>query len=653
MYGLTDEAQEMLMRIFSAHSALPFPAEQAGKLRPPAMCRAELALVLLELRQEGWLELRQKLWGEAWYRIPELRIPQILHERFPVALSGEDNAVITGVEGGPNIAGELFRALVFMSGAGLMLTAKGEIHKAAAGRFAAALKGNGQAWSGLLPVASEAAGNLSAGAAVLLDLLFTLGLAVKEGGAITLVPETLAGWLKLTEAEMNDILYRVLLARYGAREPELLHFRYWISGSRFAPGRWAKLPEVLAELEQAGLTAGQPVQMLQQHCESWLTAMAGCGWMELGGGAGGERCFRWTEGKPRLAGNASHGEAGSPAATVNGEPAGHAAAERGRNAAARASFIVQPDLEVLVPPEVPYSVRWTLAACAELEHSEELWSFRLSRERLEQAAEHGLDPEQAIAWLAGHADGGLPEQAGQALRLWSKGIGRTVLSEAILLTCRSLEDAAVIAAHPRLRLMRLGPLHFAVAAADVAALRKELAAAGLAPPRAFAGQEAAAGALQQLFIGGSGAQPPVRYALPPLRAAHGPGAPAFTELPLVPATPAEQAAEEGGVPLMWLKEWRHYHASTAREMMEHALEYGLKVQIAVSGEACVFIPERSHGAPWRVLGILLRPGSMPEETVLAAGEWQEMKLLPPGGRRNSSSAATGGYGMIRKSTGTP
>lgn len=67
------------------------------------------------------------------------------------------------------------------------------------------------------------------------------------------------------------------------------------------------------------------------------------------------------------------------------------------------SFIVQPDFEVLVPPEVPYTIRWTLGGCAELLHSDDLWSFRLTRERLEHAAEQGLPPETAIyGWLPMH-----------------------------------------------------------------------------------------------------------------------------------------------------------------------------------------------------------------------------------------------------------
>lgn len=84
-------------------------------------------------------------------------------------------------------------------------------------------------------------------------------------------------------------------------------------------------------------------------------------------------------------------------------------------ASAAPGFIIQPDFEVLVPPEVPYTVRWTLAGCAELLHHEDLWSFRLTRERLEAAADQGRAPGEVISWLNAHAAGGLPEQVELAL----------------------------------------------------------------------------------------------------------------------------------------------------------------------------------------------------------------------------------------------
>ncbi|KUP22323.1 helicase-associated domain-containing protein [Paenibacillus sp. DMB5] len=105
----------------------------------------------------------------------------------------------------------------------------------------------------------------------------------------------------------------------------------------------------------------------------------------------------------------------------------------------------------MVLPDVSYRLRWGLAGCAQLLNIDDwIWSFRLSREGLEEAAERGLPPEEVAGWLAAHARGGLPDQVRQSLAQWSRSIGRTAWSQVILLVCQDEADAADIAAHPRL-----------------------------------------------------------------------------------------------------------------------------------------------------------------------------------------------------------
>lgn len=70
-----------------------------------------------------------------------------------------------------------------------------------------------------------------------------------------------------------------------------------------------------------------------------------------------------------------------------------------------------------------------------------------------------------------------------SLEQWAKSIGRTSLSQVIILTCQTEADGAAIAAHPRLQenLERIGPLHFIVDPQCMEQIRKELYSAGLAP----------------------------------------------------------------------------------------------------------------------------------------------------------------------------
>ncbi|QQZ60185.1 hypothetical protein JI735_27245 [Paenibacillus sonchi] len=70
MNGITAEALLVLQKIVKACAARPFAEAQAEQLCPAALCRAELQLALLELREAGMLELRQKLWGRGCIRFP-------------------------------------------------------------------------------------------------------------------------------------------------------------------------------------------------------------------------------------------------------------------------------------------------------------------------------------------------------------------------------------------------------------------------------------------------------------------------------------------------------------------------------------------------------------------------------------------------------
>ncbi|MNI51610.1 hypothetical protein D3C73_1063440 [compost metagenome] len=213
----------------------------------------------------------------------------------------------------------------------------------------------------------------------------------------------------------------------------------------------------------------------------------------------------------------------------------------------------------------------------------------------------------------------------------------------LLLACRNEQDAAVVSGHPRLggSLTRVGPLHFIVQREHMDTVRKELAAAGLAPPRLTGGAEADAAPPQPIRNSGTACETVV-YQLPAPEAGTGllGGGVIYKPLPLTDAeTEGLVLPGEEAIPQMWLQEWREYHATTAQKIMEQALGWGIKVRISVAGQICDFIPEQIRGNPWRVAGALMPADSgQCELAELATGDWNEIRLLIPAKRRNSSSA---------------
>ncbi|OMD66920.1 hypothetical protein BSK62_07765 [Paenibacillus odorifer] len=636
MNQLSTEALEVLKRLCAAYAAQPFEEGKEERLRPVALCRAEQKLAMNELRREGLLTARHKILGEKLYQIPVDQLPAIEQEFFPYQpqfIAG--HLVSLTMEAGAGLAIDLFRALLFTAWEGLPLTAKGIIHKKHLNRLAAQLSFGEEHLQGL-SVGSLLEEQKTLSVIATVDILLCLGLIRRQSAGYTLDLELLDRWLQLPEATMSDILYGIVINRSGSVGPADQHFRYIISNADFIPGKWIMLPALLDWMMASNLTGNVARNELEKSSLNWLRCLTGFGWCELGETAEGMLCFRWTAAKPMLS-----AERGSFAAVGSGDT--------------QEQFIVQPDFEVLVPPEVPYSVRWTLAGCAELQQSDTIWSFRLTKERLELAAERGMSPNDIISWISEHAMGGLPSGVQMSLEQWAKSIGRTSLSQVILLTCQTEADGAAIAAHPRLQenLERIGPLHFIVDPEYMEQIRKELYSAGLAPSRIIGGQGEDPNVGWSWFPHETG-NPEATYVLPELNVELGllsKGNP-FLNLPVIAPEQEEEILFGGeNVPQIWSKEWRHYHSSTAQKVMEQGLRWGVKVRFALKDQMLDFIPSRISGNPWRVSGQLLyHDGETVEDIELTPEDWKEMKLVIPKGRRNSSSAQASDYGMIEKST---
>ncbi|SDW59060.1 hypothetical protein [Paenibacillus sp. CF384] len=84
------------------------------------------------------------------------------------------------------------------------------------------------------------------------------------------------------------------------------------------------------------------------------------------------------------------------------------------------------------------------------------------------------------------------------------------------------------------------------------------------------------------------------------------------------------------VPSMWLKQFRAYHSSTRRELMELALSWRTPVKLSCEGAVKPFVPERivDEDGGWSVMGhFVLEESYAPAK--LMPEMWQEMMLVLP------------------------
>ncbi|OZB91808.1 helicase-associated domain-containing protein [Paenibacillus sp. XY044] len=612
---LAPEDAELLRRLIVRFAGQPFSDDVRTAVTSSSRSGAELQLSFIRLRRAGLIQAVKKAWGEKLYYIP-LESLGLLYRQFftPEAEAVPDSNVLMISEAKPGLALDLLHALAAAAEHGLPLTAKGTVHKKNTQKLLEAvhLKDSDLA---ALQLQYAHAETYSIAAAVLLDLMLCLGLAVKESQGILLEEDRLGEWLSLSEREMNGVLLPAALERYGLNSPALQHFRHLLCHPSFQQGVWYDMADMLDWMEREDMLT-RPAS--ETGARAWMTAMAGFGWGEAGEDGSGRCCFRWTV---------------DPATVLVSGGEDPEEVEDGR-------FYVQPDFDVIVPPDVSYRIRWKLLACSERVQSERMSVYRLTRGSTARAVENGMGVAEMTELLDTFSSGGVPENVRLALEQWGREIGRTRFEEAMLLSCSAEEDGDRIEAHPKLKshLQRIGPKHFLMNRDAVAEVRKILESSGLSPLKAVAGSGGAVSAYPLIHHSASDRAEHRRHEerlrQTEINAAgglvySGRNIYYFEPDPDIPE-PESLFPGYGQVPKMWTQDFRNYHGTTSQHIMEQAVEWQTRVLISRDGNRLEFIPRAVRNHPWAVEGTLMnseRDGV--EETLLSPGDWEQIRLIVP------------------------
>lgn len=243
-------------------------------------------------------------------------------------------------------------------------------------------------------------------------------------------------------------------------------------------------------------------------------------------------------------------------------------------------LIMLDDGELLAPPSADYRVLWMLELVAERVSEDVISVYRLSRASVQRAIASGWSGKEAASFLEMASGNPLPPVVRSSLAEW----GGEYTGEA--------KSAAV--PYPLME----------SCAAD--------------PGRA--GLDRKWGAAAEVGIGDEPAEP----LLPDPLSVRG--------LPLsAPRPPLEILGRQvEQLPVMWLQQFRSYHPSTRRELLERALSIQAPVQLKLEGRIAEFVPQQVIGreAEWSVAGYL-REGGAKEPVTLVPAMWEEMKLLLP------------------------
>ncbi|WP_106768197.1 helicase-associated domain-containing protein [Paenibacillus faecalis] len=610
--------QSVLKQIWTAFSGQAFDEEKLLSMDIPPLSGAEVLAAFLDLRQNGWIRAVKKAWGERLYFIPSDKLLDVQSAFFiPSSAQEKVSALSMVVEAKPGLALELFNTLVYVAkNSGLPLTAKGTVHKKHIQKL------NEQ--EGLSAADITAIGLQYAHSdvyppkvAVLLDLLLSLGLLSKESHAFVLRENILREWLGLSRERMNHLLFQSIMERYGQANPEHQHFRQMLCHSAFGENIWYDVDRLLDEMTAAGILKHEHRSEQNVKAEGWLRFLAAAGWVDVGTGQDEHLLFRWKIPAERLM-QGAHDDTPAPAS---------------------AYLFIQPDYEVMVPPDTPFSVRWSLALCSERVLDDHMSVYRLTKGAVALASDLGMNPDQVIEFITDQAISGMPDNVAAALTQWGREVGRTSFAELTVLQCETAEEGDQIASHPKLTewIHRLGPLHFAIKPQHMTEIRKILTVAGLPPKRVVGDFEQIAGGHERVeeqhdketgdktclykgnydhfkFSGLVYSGRNEHYFEPDLE------------------IPDKQNLFPGlaKVPVMWTRDWRSYHGTTTKQIMEQALEWQVKVELGLNHKKVEFIPKRLFRNPWRISGFLYPPDSDRSEQIeLKEGDWQEIRMIVP------------------------
>lgn len=376
-------ARDTLALIVRRFGPAPFPEEKLapeGGKPPFGWTGAELRLAVQLLRRDGIVFAVDRPWGDRLLLVPSdmcavwrrlllpLRIKPLPEETWT---DGCDAAASP-------LSHELIAAWSAIRRTGLPLTAKGAPRKQDAARLAAAMR---LASVDIPPQAVPAAwAALPAPAVLALRLGRAVGMLRRRGRAIAAEPnEAAKAWLALPAAEAEPrLLEQAADCLLAAEEPGA-----WLAAESLrdlAPMRWhlaADVAKALPTAEAAGAVDG------------WVRFLRAAGWMETGSCAEGA-ALRWI---------------------IDPNPERTAADGYDR-------YELMPDLEAIVPPEVPPGARWELELLARRLSEDVVAVYRIDTDACRRALAGGTSLEQARAMLERGSGEPLPEAVDVALRDW-------------------------------------------------------------------------------------------------------------------------------------------------------------------------------------------------------------------------------------------
>jgi hypothetical protein len=605
---LSPYARETLSYTLRMFGAIPFEEEQllAAALSAGSGSGLGIRMGLLELQQAGIVFAFRKTWGDTFYFLPSDAFPIWLQALVPAAVEplteAEARSVLRSGEERPAFGLQLLGFLAALARYGMSYTSKGILAKKTIEKAAARLALT-NADLAELSVSYAYKEHYPLPFAVALDTALGLGLLREDGQGLCWNHTALLGWLAMPEPARELQLIRICSEKLTAYRRPVMHAAAAMAGLQ--AGAWYPLGDLDGWLKQE-TGAGE-----DGHWRSWVEALRGLGWLQIGEGKDGEEVFRWLCDPSGITENEWQAE----------------------------PVRMLPSCDIYVLPEADFRIRWELEAMAELIASDRMAVYRIDGRSIARAVENGRDAAYITAILERFCGMPLPAEAAVSIRGWAGQACRVSFAETVLLVCETKEMADRIAAVPQVAPLlgnRLGDKHFAIDGHKQTDLRKQLERAGFPPRKQTTrlldpGMPAVPSVPKMDIASLDNSQISLFPKVETTKAIlYAEGSPRHYELLSEPVLAQDLHRLAKDIPAAWTAGPGRYHASTKREILERAISLQIPVLLATGSRKTELLPERLNGGAvrWTVEG-RVRSGADAGKVTLSPEMWEDTMLCLP------------------------
>ncbi|TXK85707.1 helicase-associated domain-containing protein [Paenibacillus sp. N3.4] len=611
--------KQTLRLILSSFGCEPFTSEILEKQAALRLSGSQVALGLVGLRRYGVIAAFRKAWGDQLYALPEdgfaswqrLLFPEVklrtkeasieLEQLEAVDQVGWEWQVLVANPRG--LAQQVFHFVAACSQQStLPLTNKGTLHKKQLQKLMehVSLRREVLQACGLSHAYRDV---YEEPAAILLEMTIRLGILQTQADRYVLNEQACLGWMKGSYDRQQGVLYRIWRQLLTPAPLWLEHGLALLE--RAIQGQWCDLSIIIIQGVRSCCSLGghgaEDDVIRRTLMDALIIPLAIFRFVELSKDQEGTLWFRWLISP--LEANLSVDDRSSEDFLILQK---------------EHSLYVQPDFDILLPPQVPLRVEWEIAAFADLLSTDLVRTYRLKSESFHRAWEKGVSSEMIISLLQEHACYEVPEHIMKALRQWGEHAGNVHFQEVTLLRCCSEEMAEALLRNEKCRSLlgeRVGSSDFIIFSEHLTSLAKCLEGMGY-----HTGNN---GDRKNMKASVSASLPTDQ----PMGLFYSRDTVRLYEMePILPECD-NLYPEMQMIPPLWLKEFRDYHGTTRKELIRKAIEWKSYLQLRQEGRDRFIIPSvlREDRTGFTLVGFEAQ-----QEISLTGEDFSEMKLILPG-----------------------